>query len=90
MSLAFPSLTIVALDLYPKQRGLAASCQSFISTSGAAINAVVAPLVWGSVLSLSFTAALAMLAGLCSFIIFATTGKKTPTHNESTFEALSH
>jgi DHA1 family bicyclomycin/chloramphenicol resistance-like MFS transporter len=90
MSLAFPSLTIVALDLYPKQRGLAASCQSFISTSGAALNAVIAPLVWGSVFSLSLTAAIAMLAGLTSFIIFATTGKNTPTHNESTFEALSH
>jgi DHA1 family bicyclomycin/chloramphenicol resistance-like MFS transporter len=90
MSLAFPSLTIVALDLFPKQRGLAASCTSFISTSGAALNAVIAPLVWGSVFSLSLTAACAMLAGLISFIIFVVSGTKEPTHNESAAEVLSH
>ena len=90
MSLAFPSLTIVALDLFPKQRGLAASCQSFISTSGAALNAVIAPLVWGSVFSLSVTAAAAMLAGLASFVIFAVSGKQEPKHNESAIEVLSH
>jgi MFS transporter, DHA1 family, multidrug resistance protein len=70
MGLAFPSMTILALDLFPTQRGLASSCQSFIQTSGSALNAVIAPLVWGSVLSLNITAATAMLIGLAAFFIF--------------------
>ena len=52
-ALAMPSLTLMALDLFPQQRGLAASCQGFVQTTGNAIaTAVVAPLVWGSTLTL--------------------------------------
>ena len=55
MSLSLPSLTIMALDLFPKQRGLAASCQSFIQAGGNAIISVLAPLVWGTTMSLAVT-----------------------------------
>ena len=68
MSLAFPSLTLLALDLFPAKRGLAASCQAFITTTGAALNAVLAPLVWSSALSLATTVAV-MVAG--SFVAYA-------------------
>lgn len=54
MALSLPSLTILALDLFPKQRGLAASCQSFFQSGGNAIISVLAPLVWGTTLSLAF------------------------------------
>lgn len=64
MSLSFPTLTLLALDIFPEQRGLAASCQSFIQTVGTALNAVLVPFVWGSVLSLATTqAVLLALAG---------------------------
>ena len=53
MSLTLPSLTILALDLYPKQRGLAASCQSFIQSGGNALISLIAPLVWGTTMSLA-------------------------------------
>ena len=46
MALAFPTLTLLALDLFPEQRGLASSCQSFVQTAGAALVALLAPLVW--------------------------------------------
>ena len=63
MSLSLPSLTILGLDLFPKQRGLAASCQSFIQSSCNAVVSVLAVLVWGTTLSLAVTQ-LAFLA-LC-------------------------
>ncbi len=55
MALVFPILTILALDLFPEQRGLAASCQSFVQTGGAALVALLAPLVWATTRSLAFT-----------------------------------
>ncbi len=55
MSLSFPTLTLIALDFFPDQRGLASSCQSFISTGGAAIVAVIAPAVWATTQKIALT-----------------------------------
>lgn len=53
-AMGMPSLTIMALDLFPHRRGLASSCQGFIQTSGnTVITALVAPMLWASALSLS-------------------------------------
>jgi DHA1 family bicyclomycin/chloramphenicol resistance-like MFS transporter len=58
MSLAMPSLTLEALDLFPRQRGLASSCQSCVQSAGGSLNAaLLAPLIWGT----AFTLALAQL-----------------------------
>ena len=70
-ALAMPSLTLMALDLFPEQRGLAASCQSFVQTAGNAIaTAVVAPLVWGSTLTLALGMAVMMAVGLGAFVAY--------------------
>jgi len=62
MSLVMPSMTLYALDPFPAQRGLAASCQTFLQSGfNGLVAALVAPAVWGSTLSL----ALAMLGFLC-------------------------
>jgi DHA1 family bicyclomycin/chloramphenicol resistance-like MFS transporter len=54
MSLTMPSLTLQALDLFPQQRGLAASCQTFLQSGGNAIAAaVLAPALWGSLTRLA-------------------------------------
>ena len=46
MSIATPSLTLLGLDFFPAQRGLAASCQGFIGLSAnSAVSAFVA-LIW--------------------------------------------
>jgi DHA1 family bicyclomycin/chloramphenicol resistance-like MFS transporter len=54
MSLQLPSLTLLALDMFPEQRGLAASCQAFVQ---AAVNvlaaALIAPVLCESTLSLA-------------------------------------
>jgi len=73
MSLSLPSLTILALDLFPKQRGMAASCQSFIQSGGNAIISVLAPLVWGTTMSLAV--AQLVFLGLCVACVLAYRGR---------------
>lgn len=65
-TLTMPSLTLLALDLFPQRRGLAASCQSFVQTGGnALIAAVLAPLLWSSAPQLALgMAALLVLSSL--------------------------
>lgn len=54
MSLAMPCLTLLALDPFPEQRGLAASCQTFLQSAfNAAAAGVLAPLLWSSTLGLA-------------------------------------
>ncbi len=62
-SLSMPSLTLLALDLFPERRGLASSCQGFVQSSGnALVTALLAPLLWGTALALSL-GMLALFAG---------------------------
>jgi len=54
MSLAMPSLSLLALDLFPGQWGLGSSCQALIQTGLNSLTAaVLAPLLWGSTLKLA-------------------------------------
>jgi len=72
-SLAMPSLTLMALDRFPRQRGLAASCQGFVQSSGnVAVTAVLAPLLWGSAVSLAMGQAvlLAVAAVACGLALW--------------------
>jgi DHA1 family bicyclomycin/chloramphenicol resistance-like MFS transporter len=69
-ALAMPSLTLMALDLFPQQRGLAASCQSFVQTAGNAIaTAVVAPLVWATTRTLAGGMAAMLAVGFGAFVV---------------------
>lgn len=64
MSLTMPCLSILALDPFPAQRGLAASCQSFFQSSfNTVIAALIAPALWGSTLSLAWGMAGMMAIG---------------------------
>lgn len=64
MSLAMPCLTLFALDPFPAQRGLAASCQTFLQSGfNGLAAAVIAPLLWGSTRSLAVGMGGLMLAG---------------------------
>lgn len=70
-ALAMPSLTILALDLFPAQRGLASSCQSFVQTMGNVIaTALIAPLIWGSALTLALGQAVVLTLGLAAFAAY--------------------
>jgi MFS transporter, DHA1 family, multidrug resistance protein len=64
MSLAMPSLSIFALDPFPQQRGLAASCQTFFQSGFNSLSAaLIAPTLWGSTLTMSLGMAGLMLTG---------------------------
>lgn len=64
MSLATPCLSIFALDPFPAQRGLAASCQTFFQSGFNGLTAaLIAPALWGSTLTLSLGMAGLMLLG---------------------------
>ena len=54
MALAMPTLTLLALDPFPAQRGLAASCQTFFQSGfNSLAAALIAPALWGSTLTLA-------------------------------------
>lgn len=64
MSLAMPCLTLLALDPYPEQRGLAASCQAFLQSGFNAVAAgLIAPALWDSALTLALGMAGLLLLG---------------------------
>lgn len=67
MALAMPALTLLALDPFPNERGLAASCQTFMqSGTNGLVAALVAPLLWGSTVSLAWgMTGFALCGGLC-------------------------
>ena len=70
-ALAMPSLTLMALDLFPAQRGLASSCQSFVQTTGNALTAaVIAPLVWASTLTLALGEGIMLAVGLIAYAVY--------------------
>jgi DHA1 family bicyclomycin/chloramphenicol resistance-like MFS transporter len=64
MALAMPCLTILALDPFPEQRGLAASCQTFLQSAfNGVAAALIAPALWASTLSLALGMGGLMLLG---------------------------
>lgn len=70
-SLAMPSLTILALDLFPSRKGLASSCQGFMQSGGnALVTAVLAPLLWGSSLTLAMGQIITLSIGILSFSLY--------------------
>lgn len=61
VSLMAPSVTLLALDIFPTHRGLASSCQSFVQIGTNTITSgLFVPLLWATPLSLS--------AGVCLFL----------------------
>jgi DHA1 family bicyclomycin/chloramphenicol resistance-like MFS transporter len=64
MSLTMPSLTLLALDPFPQQRGLAASCQTFIQSGfNAVVAGLIAPALWDSAFVLALGMGGLMLLG---------------------------
>jgi len=64
-ALSFPVLQLAMLDIFPRQRGAAASMQSFVTlVINALLAGVVAPLVTGSVLVLAVTSLGFSLVGI--------------------------
>ena len=84
-ALAMPSLTLMALDLFPHRRGLASSCQGFMQTTGnAVVTAAIAPLLWGTARRLSGGMLALFIASGAAFCLYVAwqrfLAKSTPGH----------
>jgi DHA1 family bicyclomycin/chloramphenicol resistance-like MFS transporter len=72
MALSLPTLTLLGLDLFPAQRGLASSCQAFLLTAMNAVTAgLAAPLAAGKPLKLALVSGALMTIGLGCSVAFA-------------------
>lgn len=70
MALAMPSLTLQALDPFPQQRGLAASCQTFLQSSfNGLCAALIAPALWSSPQHLSLGMTTLLLLGALASVL---------------------
>lgn len=68
MAVGTPALQLLIIDLYPKKRGLVASCQSFMQSSANTVGAaLLAPLLWATPLGLAAGMAGLVVAGLLMF-----------------------
>jgi MFS transporter, DHA1 family, multidrug resistance protein len=71
MCTAMPSLTLLTLDLFPTQRGLAASCQTFINlVANTTVSGFVA-FFWGTTMTLALTELMMLAAGVVTVILYA-------------------
>jgi DHA1 family bicyclomycin/chloramphenicol resistance-like MFS transporter len=71
MTLSMPTLVLFGLDLFPVQKGLAASCQTFLMSSINTVTAgLLSPLANASALRLAVVSAALMLAGLLCTLLF--------------------
>ncbi|MEC5385020.1 multidrug effflux MFS transporter [Uliginosibacterium sp. H3] len=70
MSVALPTLTLRALDMFPHRRGMAASCQGFIQTLiMSAVAGVVSPLLWDSTRHLAWGMVVGLMASLAAYLV---------------------
>lgn len=68
MAVGTPALQLLIIDLYPKQRGLVASCQSFTQSTFNAIGAsLIAPILWHSPRDLALGMFTLLGCGLLAF-----------------------
>ena len=64
MAMTMPCLTLLALDPFPEQRGLAASCHTFFQSGfNGVAAALIAPALWGSTLHLALGMAFLLAVG---------------------------
>lgn len=87
-AVAMPSLTLMALDLFPHRRGLASSCQGFVQTLGSAVvAAAIAPMVWGTARRLSagmLTLFAASGAAFAIYVLLQRAVLRSPTNQAAT------
>jgi DHA1 family bicyclomycin/chloramphenicol resistance-like MFS transporter len=77
MSLAMPSLTLMALDPFAGERGLAASCQTFFQSGfNSLAAALIAPALWGSTITMALGMVSLMSLGALATIAHARSKQK--------------
>ena len=81
MSLAMPSITLMALELFPQNRGLTASLQGFEqSLLQGVVAGLVSPLLSHSALTLAWGMMLPLVAGWCAWMLYLARYGGTSSH----------
>ncbi|HEX6613485.1 MAG TPA: multidrug effflux MFS transporter [Rhodanobacteraceae bacterium] len=71
VGLAFPTIILLLLDRFPAQRGAASSMQSFVNLLfNAVLAGAIAPLLYGSALTLAIGSAALVLVGYVSWRVY--------------------
>lgn len=71
MALAMPSLTLIAFDLFPANRGMTSSLQGFVHSAGSAVTSgLIAPLLYGGGLALALGQAAMMALGFACWVYY--------------------
>ena len=73
MAITSPSLTLISLDLFPSQRGLAASCQGFLSLGASSVMSAFIAFFWETTLSLAWTMLIIFAFGAILLLIYRAT-----------------
>jgi DHA1 family bicyclomycin/chloramphenicol resistance-like MFS transporter len=81
MSIAMPSLTLFTLDLFPAQKGLAASCQGAISLGANSAVSAFVPLIWGTTQSLAMTEMVMLAIGTITLLLYFRSMKRHAAAN---------
>jgi DHA1 family bicyclomycin/chloramphenicol resistance-like MFS transporter len=81
MSVAMPSLTLITLDLFPSQRGLAASCQGFFGLGANSAVSAFVPLVWATTMTLAMTELAMLILGVATILLYFAAMKRHQKEN---------
>lgn len=76
MATAMPSLTLMGMDLFPTQKGLAASCQGFLILGSNVFVSAMVPVVWGTTLSLAVAQIVIMSGALATLLLYVWSMKR--------------
>jgi MFS transporter, DHA1 family, multidrug resistance protein len=76
MSISMPSLTLITLDLFPSQRGLAASCQGFLALGANSIVSACVALFWRSPLTLAVTMTIMLTGAVLTIMLYVMATKR--------------
>ncbi len=69
MAMAMPSMTLISLDIFPMQKGLASSGLNFINLGFNSLVSAFVALVWGSTLSFAVTGLVLLAAGTAAMLL---------------------
>jgi len=70
MSISMPSLTLFTLDLFPAQKGLAASCQGAIALGANSAVSAFVPLIWATTRSMAMTELVMLIIGTLTLLLY--------------------
>jgi DHA1 family bicyclomycin/chloramphenicol resistance-like MFS transporter len=84
VAIVLPTITLLALDLFPENRGMAASCQSCIQTIfSVLISSFLAPLLWHSRVGLALGMLGLCASGVCLIWVWFWVGRGAKTDDSS-------